>query len=328
MQILKLTDEAFGTILTNMLKRSPDSYPEQEAVVSVILEDVRENGDKAVFNYTKKFDGADISAENFIVTEEEEKEAYEKVDPALIDVIRKAISRIRTFHEKERQKSWFMTEEGMVLGQKVTPLSRVGVYVPGGKAAYPSSVLMNVIPAQVAGVPDIVMCTPPGKDGKVTPTTLVAAKEAGVGTVYKVGGAQAIAAMAFGTELLPRVDKITGPGNIFVALAKKAVYGHVSIDSVAGPSEVTVLADETANARYVAADLLSQAEHDEMACAILVTTSMRVAEEVSAEIDGFLKTLSRRDIIKKSLDNFGGILVADTMEEAVRAVNEIAPEHL
>ncbi len=328
MQILKLTDEAFGTILTNMLKRSPDSYPEQEAVVSVILADVRENGDKAVFNYTKKFDGADISAENFIVTEEEEKEAYEKVDPALIDVIRKAISRIRTFHEKERQKSWFMTEEGMVLGQKVTPLSRVGVYVPGGKAAYPSSVLMNVIPAQVAGVPDIVMCTPPGKDGKVTPTTLVAAKEAGVGTVYKVGGAQAIAAMAFGTESLPRVDKITGPGNIFVALAKKAVYGHVSIDSVAGPSEVTVLADDTANARYVAADLLSQAEHDEMACAILVTTSMRVAEEVSAEIDGFLETLSRRDIIKKSLDNFGRILVADTMEEAVRAVNEIAPEHL
>ena len=328
MQILKLTDEAFGTILTNMLKRSPDSYPEQEAVVSVILADVRENGDKAVFNYTKKFDGADISAENFIVTEEEEKEAYEKVDPALIDVIRKAISRIRTFHEKERQKSWFMTEEGMVLGQKMTPLSRVGVYVPGGKAAYPSSVLMNVIPAQVAGVPDIVMCTPPGKDGKVTPTTLVAAKEAGVGTVYKVGGAQAIAAMAFGTESLPRVDKITGPGNIFVALAKKAVYGHVSIDSVAGPSEVTVLADDTANARYVAADLLSQAEHDEMACAILVTTSMRVAEEVSAEIDGFLETLSRRDIIKKSLDNFGRILVADTMEEAVRAVNEIAPEHL
>ena len=328
MQILKLTDEAFGTILTNMLKRSPDSYPEQEAVVSVILADVRENGDKAVFNYTKKFDGADISSENFIVTEEEEKEAYEKVDPALIDVIRKAISRIRTFHEKERQKSWFMTEEGMVLGQKVTPLSRVGVYVPGGKAAYPSSVLMNVIPAQVAGVPDIVMCTPPGKDGKVKPTTLVAAKEAGVGTVYKVGGAQAIAAMAFGTESLPRVDKITGPGNIFVALAKKAVYGHVSIDSVAGPSEVTVLADDTANARYVAADLLSQAEHDEMACAILVTTSMRVAEEVSAEIDGFLETLSRRDIIKKSLDNFGRILVADTMEEAVRAVNEIAPEHL
>ena len=328
MQILKLTDEAFGTILTNMLKRSPDSYSEQEAVVSVILADVRENGDKAVFNYTKKFDGADISAENFIVTEEEEKEAYEKVDPALIGVIRKAISRIRTFHEKERQKSWFMTEEGMVLGQKVTPLSRVGVYVPGGKAAYPSSVLMNVIPAQVAGVPDIVMCTPPGKDGKVTPTTLVAAKEAGVGTVYKVGGAQAIAAMAFGTESLPRVDKITGPGNIFVALAKKAVYGHVSIDSVAGPSEVTVLADDTANARYVAADLLSQAEHDEMACAILVTTSMRVAEEVSAEIDGFLETLSRRDIIKKSLDNFGRILVADTMEEAVRAVNEIAPEHL
>ena len=328
MQILKLTDEAFGSILTNMLKRSPDSYPREEAIVSGILADVRENGDKAVFSYTKKFDGADISAENFIVTKEEEKEAYEKVDPALIEVIRKAIVRIRTFHEKERQKSWFMTEDGMVLGQKVTPLSRVGVYVPGGKAAYPSSVLMNVIPAQVAGVPDIVMCTPPGKDGKVTPTTLVAAKEAGVGTIYKVGGAQAIAAMAFGTESLPKVDKITGPGNIFVALAKKAVYGHVSIDSVAGPSEVTVLADDTANARYVAADLLSQAEHDEMACAILVTTSMRVAEEVSAEIDGFLKELSRSDIIRKSLDNFGRILVADTMEEAVRAVNEIAPEHL
>ena len=328
MQILKLTDEAFGSILTNMLKRSPDSYPAQEAIVSGILADVRENGDRAVFAYTKKFDGADISAENFIVTKEEEKEAYEKVDSGLVDVIRKAIARIRTFHEKERQKSWFMTEDGMVLGQKVTPLSRAGIYVPGGKAAYPSSVLMNVIPAQVAGVPDIVMCTPPGKDGKVTPTTLVAAKEAGVGTIYKVGGAQAIAAMAFGTESLPKVDKITGPGNIFVALAKKAVYGHVSIDSVAGPSEVTVLADDTANARYVAADLLSQAEHDEMACAILVTTSMRIAEEVSAEIDGFLETLSRRDIIKKSLDNFGRILVADNMEEAIRAVNEIGPEHL
>lgn len=328
MQILKLTDEAFGSILTNMLRRSPDSYPREEQIVSGILADVRENGDRAVFSYTKKFDGADISTENFVVTEEEEKEAYEKVDPELIQVIRKAAARIRAFHEEERVKSWFMTEEGMVLGQKVTPLSRVGVYVPGGKAAYPSSVLMNVVPAQVAGVPDIVMCTPPGKDGKVTPTTLVAAKEAGVGTIYKVGGAQAIAAMAFGTESLPRVHKITGPGNIFVALAKKAVYGHVSIDSVAGPSEVTVLADDTANARYVAADLLSQAEHDEMACAILVTTSMRVAEEVSAEIDGFLEGLSRREIIRKSLDNFGRILVADTMEEAVRAVNEIAPEHL
>lgn len=328
MQILKLTDEAFGSILTNMLRRSPDSYPREEAIVSGILADVRENGDRAVFAYTKKFDGADISAENFIVTKEEEKEAYEKVDPELVQVIRKAAVRIRAFHEEERVKSWFMTEEGMVLGQKVTPLSRAGVYVPGGKAAYPSSVLMNVIPAQVAGVPDIVMCTPPGKDGRITPTTLVAAKEAGVGTIYKVGGAQAIAAMAFGTESLPKVDKITGPGNIFVALAKKAVYGHVSIDSVAGPSEVTVLADDTANARYVAADLLSQAEHDEMACAILVTTSMRVAEEVSAEIDRFLEGLSRRDIIKKSLDNFGRILVADSMEEAVRAVNEIAPEHL
>ena len=328
MQILKLNDDSFGTILTNMLKRSPDSYPRQEAAVADILKNVRADGDKAVFAYTEKFDGAVINEENFTVTPEEEKEAYEKVDPELIGVIRRAIVRIKAFHEQEKQKSWFMTEDGIVLGQRVTPLQRVGVYVPGGKAAYPSSVLMNVIPAQVAGVPDIVMCTPPGKDGKVTQTTLVAAKEAGVGTIYKVGGAQAIAAMAYGTKSLPKVDKITGPGNIFVALAKKAVYGHVSIDSVAGPSEITVLADETANPRYVAADLLSQAEHDELASAILVTTSAELAEKVSEEVDKFTAKLERKEIIQKSLDNFGRILVADNMEEAIRAVNEIASEHL
>lgn len=328
MQIFELNEDIFGSLLTNMLKRSPDSYPKEEAIVSDIIKNVRERGDEAVFEYTRKFDKADISAENFIVTRKEEEEAYEKVDKELIEIIRRAITRIRAFHEHEKQESWFTTENGMVLGQRVTPLARAGVYVPGGKAAYPSSVLMNVIPAQVAGVPEIVMCTPPGKDGKVTPTTLVAAKEAGVGTIYKVGGAQAIAAMAYGTESLKKVDKITGPGNIFVALAKKVVYGHVSIDSVAGPSEVTVLADDSANAHYVAADLLSQAEHDELASCILVTTSRKLAEDVSYEVDEYLKVLTRADIIKKSLENFGRILVAKSMDEAIMAVNEIAPEHL
>ena len=328
MQILELNEEVFGSILTNMLKRSPDSYPREEAIVADIIKNVRERGDEAVFEYTKNFDKAEICAGNFIVTPEEEAEAYEKVDKDLIEIIKRAIARIRAFHEHEKQESWFTTENGMVLGQRVTPLQRAGVYVPGGKAAYPSSVLMNVIPAQVAGVPEIVMCTPPGKDGKITPTTLVAAKEAGVGTIYKVGGAQAIAAMAYGTESLKKVDKITGPGNIFVALAKKAVYGHVSIDSVAGPSEVTVLADESANAHFVAADLLSQAEHDELASCILVTTSRKLAEDVSREVDEYLKVLSRSAIIKKSLDNFGRILVAKSMDDAITAVNEIAPEHL
>ena len=328
MQIFELNEEVFGSILTNMLKRSPDSYPREEAIVADIIKNVRERGDEAVFEYTKNFDKADISAENFTVTPEEEAEAYAKVDKELIGIIRRAITRIRAFHEHEKQESWFTTENGMVLGQRVTPLERAGVYVPGGKAAYPSSVLMNVIPAQVAGVPDIIMCTPPGRDGKVTPTTLVAAKEAGVGTIYKVGGAQAIAAMAYGTESLKKVDKIIGPGNIFVALAKKAVYGHVSIDSVAGPSEVTVLADDSADAHCVAADLLSQAEHDELASCILVTTSRQLAEDVSSEVDEYLKVLSRADIIKKSLDNFGRILVAKSMDEAIAAVNEIAPEHL
>lgn len=329
MQKLKLTKDSFGTIQKNMLKRSTDSYPEQEKSVAAILQNVHDNGDQAVFEYEEKFDHCKLTPETLKVTEEEEKEAYSKVSPELVETIRRSAARIRAFHEHERQESWFMTEpNGMVLGQRVTPLARVGVYVPGGKAAYPSTVLMNVVPAHVAGVPHIVMCTPPGKDGKVTPTTLVAAKEAGVHEIYKIGGAQAIGAMAYGTESVPKVDKITGPGNIFVALAKRAVYGHVSIDSVAGPSEVTVLADETANAHYVAADLLSQAEHDELASPILVTTSEKLADDVNQEIDGYLKKLSRRAIIEKSIENFGRILIADNLDQAIEAVNEIAPEHL
>lgn len=328
MKIYTLTKESFGDIQKSLLKRSTDSYPVEEAKVRDILDRVRQEGDAAVFAYTEAFDHVRLTPETFVVTKEEEEEAYRAVGVSFVGIIRRAIARIRNFHEKELQKSWFMTEEGCVLGQRVTPLGRVGVYVPGGKAAYPSSVLMNVVPAKVAGVPDIVMCTPPGRDGKVAATTLVAAREAGVGTIYKVGGAQAIAAMAYGTKLLPKVDKITGPGNIFVALAKKAVYGHVSIDSVAGPSEITVLADETANPRFVAADLLSQAEHDELASAILVTTSRELAEAVSREVDAFLPKLERRAIIEKSLENFGRILVASSMEEAIQAVDEIAPEHL
>ncbi len=329
MKTIKLTEEAFDGMVKNMLKRSTDSYPEQEAQVAEILENVKEKGDAALFDYTKRFDGADISAETIRVTKEEEQEAYDAVDPEMVGIVRRAIQRIRAFHENQKEKSWFMTEDnGMVLGQRITPLAVAGVYVPGGKAVYPSTVLMNIVPAHVAGVPRIIMCTPPGKDGKVAPMTLVAAKEAGADEIYKVGGAQAIAAMAYGTQSVPKVDKITGPGNIYVALAKRAVYGHVSIDSVAGPSEITVLADETANAHYVAADLLSQAEHDQLASAILVTTSPQLAEDVSREIDAYLEKLSRREIIEKSLENFGYILVTDTMEEAVRAVNEIAPEHL
>jgi len=296
--------------------------------LNAIIEEVRNNRDQAVFNYTKQFDGADINAGNILVTEEEIAEAYEQVDTTLLAVIRKSLVNIKKYHEKQVQNSWFTTEDGIILGQKVTALATVGVYVPGGKAVYPSSVLMNVLPAKVAGVDRIVMCTPPGKDGKVYPSTLVAAKEAGVDEIYKVGGAQAIAAMAFGTESVPKVDKIVGPGNIYVALAKKAVFGYVSIDSIAGPSEILVLADETANPRYVAADLLSQAEHDEMASAILITTSQKLAEEVSAEIDQFVAELSRKEIIQKSLDNYGYILVADNMEEAIDTVNAIASEHM
>ena len=329
MKTEKLTKDSFGRILRTMLKRSPDSFPEEEKRVAEIIENVRADGDAAVFRYEKMFDRVDLSAETVRVTEAEIEEAYRTVDPELIEIIRKALERIRGFHEHEKQRSWFMTEEnGMVLGQRVTPLQRVGVYVPGGKAAYPSSVLMNIVPAKTAGVGEIVMCTPPGKNGKADPGTLVAAHEAGADTIFKIGGAQAIAAMAFGTESVPRTDKITGPGNIYVALAKRAVYGHVSIDSVAGPSEITILADGTADPRFVAADLLSQAEHDEMASAILVTTSAGLAEEVSREVDRLLTVLSRSEIIGRSLDGFGRILIADTLEEAAGAVNEIAPEHL
>ena len=329
MRILKLTKETQNNILENLLKRSPNSYGEFESRVNDIIQNVREKRDEAVFEYTLKFDGATIDQDNIRVTEEEINEAYEQIDPKLLDVIRKALVNIRDYHTKQKQYSWFDSDEsGIILGQKVTPLKTVGVYVPGGKAVYPSSVLMNVIPAKVAGVSNIIMTTPCGKDGKVYPSTLVAAKEAGVDAIYKVGGAQAIAALAFGTESIPKVDKIVGPGNIYVALAKKAVFGYVSIDSIAGPSEIMVLADETANPRFVAADLLSQAEHDEMASAILVTTSETLAEQVSVEVDKFVETLSRKEIIRKSLDNYGYILVADTMQDAIDTVNEIASEHL
>ena len=329
MRIVKLTDETKNNILENLLKRSPNSYGKFEAAVGDILANVRANKDEALFKYTKDFDKADINASNIVVTKEEIEEAYTLVDPALVDVIRKALKNIKEYHEKQKQYSWFDSKpDGTILGQKVTALSRVGVYVPGGKAAYPSSVLMNVLPAKVAGVEQIIMCTPPDHEGKVYPTTLVAANEAGVDVIYKVGGAQAIAAMAYGTESVPKVDKICGPGNIYVALAKKVVFGYVSIDSVAGPSEILVIADETANPRYVAADLLSQAEHDEMASAILITTSKELAKKVSDEVDGFLKELSRSEIISKSLDNYGYILLVDNIDEAVDVANEIASEHL
>ncbi|MBQ6386057.1 MAG: histidinol dehydrogenase [Lachnospiraceae bacterium] len=330
MKIELLTKQTLFDMQKTMLKRSPDSYPEEEKTVASILRDVKERGDAALFDYERKFDRAELTSETVRVSEEEEREAYSLVDPELIGIIRRAIARIRAYHEHQKQESWFMTEsDGMVLGQKITPLQRVGVYVPGGKAAYPSSVLMNIVPAKVAGVDEIVMCTPPGREtGKIEPVTLVAAREAGADVIYKAGGAQAVAAMAFGTESIPKVDKITGPGNIYVALAKKAVYGHVSIDSVAGPSEITVLADETADPRFVAADLLSQAEHDELASAILVTTSRELADAVNREIEAFTAVLSRREIIEKSLENFGHILIAENMDEAVACVNEIAPEHL
>ncbi len=329
MRIVRLTEETKSSLLEDLLKRSPNHYTEYEARVAEIIEAVREKGDEALFAYTKKFDRAEIDASNIRVTEEEIQDAYERTSPELVEVIRKALVNIRSYHEKQRRYSWFdSTPEGTILGQKVAPLAVAGVYVPGGKAVYPSSVLMNVVPAKVAGVERVIMTTPCDAQGRVNPATLVAAKEAGADEIYKAGGAQAIAAMAFGTESIPKVDKIVGPGNIYVALAKKAVYGYVSIDSIAGPSEILVLADETANPRYVAADLLSQAEHDELASAILITTSGDLAEKVSQEVDGFLKELSRREIIEKSLDNYGYILVADTMEDAVETANAVASEHL
>ena len=329
MRIVTLNENTKKNLLNDLLKRSPNHYGDFMDKVNDIINNVRSNGDAAIFDYTKRFDGADIDAANIRVTKEEIDEAYTLVDPELIDVIRKALVNIREYHEKQRQYSWFDSKpNGTMLGQKVTPLTTTGVYVPGGKAVYPSSVLMNVIPAKVAGVEKIVMVTPPGKDGKVNPNTLVAANEAGADEIYKVGGAQAIASLAFGTESIPKVDKIVGPGNIYVALAKKAVYGYVSIDSIAGPSEILVLADESANPRYVAADLLSQAEHDELASAILVTTSKELAEAVSVEVDKFIAELSRKEIMSKSIENYGYILVAETMQDAIGAANDIASEHL
>lgn len=329
MRIVTLTRETTENILENMLKRSPGQYGIYESRVQEILKNVKEQGDEAVFSYTRQFDGAETGPDNIRVTEEEFQEAYQLTDPRLLEVIRKALKNIRNYHMLQKQNSWFeSTEKGTMLGQKVTPLARVGVYVPGGKAVYPSSVLMNIVPAKVAGVGEIIMTTPCSAQGKVNPAVLVAAREAGADAVYKAGGAQAIGAMAYGTRSIPRVDKIVGPGNIYVALAKKAVYGHVSIDSVAGPSEILVLADETANPRYVAADLLSQAEHDELASAILITTSRKLAEEVSRQVEAFVQVLERKEIIQKSLDQFGYLLVADTMEEAIATANEIASEHL
>lgn len=329
MRIVKLNRETKENLLNDLLKRSPNNYGQFETTVNEIIGNVRENGDKALFGYTAEFDKFQLTAENIRVTRDEIEEAYTKLDAKLIEVIRQSAENIRAFHAKQLRNSWFDAKpDGTILGMKITPIGRVGVYVPGGKAAYPSSVLMNVIPAKVAGVESIVMTTPPGADGKVNPGTLVAADIAGADTIYKVGGAQAIAALAFGTESIPKVDKITGPGNIFVALAKKAVYGYVSIDSIAGPSEIMVLADETANPRYVAADLLSQAEHDELASAILITTSEELAKQVSEEVAAFTGKLERREIIQKSLDNYGYILVAENMQDAIDAVNEIASEHL
>lgn len=329
MRIVELTENTKKNLLKDLLKRSPSSYGTYEQTVSEIVNNVKENGDKAVFDYTEKFDHFALNSGNIRVTEEEIKEAYKEIPEDLIEVYRQSAANIRTFHEKQLRQSFIETRpDGSILGQRITPIEKAGVYVPGGKAAYPSSVLMNVVPAKVAGVPKIVMTTPCNKEGKVNAGTLVAADIAGVDEIYKVGGAQAIAALAFGTESVPKVDKITGPGNIFVALAKKSVYGHVSIDSLAGPSEILVLADETANPRYVAADLLSQAEHDELASAILITTSKELAEKVSKEVDGFTETLERREIILKSLSNYGYILVAENMEDAIAAANDIASEHL
>ena len=329
MKIQRLDQETKKNLLEDLLKRSPNQYSAYEKDVAKILEDVKREGDEALFGYTARFDGAHLDAETVRVTEQEIQEAYDQIDEELLGIIRRALHNIRTYHEKQRQNSWFDSRpDGTILGQKVTALARVGVYVPGGKAAYPSSVLMNIAPAKAAGVDEIIMVTPPDKNGKVTPTTLVAAKEAGADVVYKIGGAQAIGALAYGTESIPKVDKIVGPGNIYVALAKKAVYGHVSIDAIAGPSEILVNADDSANPSYVAADLLSQAEHDELASAILVTTSEELADAVSKEVDRFTAQLSRKEIIQKSLDNYGYILIAESMDEAISIANEIASEHL
>ncbi len=329
MRILNLTKDEQDKVLASLLKRSPANYTEQEGTVREIIDNVRRDGDEAIFAYEEKFDHCQLNAENIRVTEAEIKAAYQELDDNFIEVMKRAAANIRSFHEKQKTNSWITTTaEGTILGQKVTPIAVSGCYVPGGRAVYPSSVLMNVIPAKVAGVEKIIVCTPPNAQGKVPAGTIVAADIAGVDEIYKVGGAQAIAAMAFGTASIPRVDKITGPGNIFVALAKKACFGYTGIDSVAGPSEILIIADETANARFVAADLLSQAEHDPLASAILLTTSRELAEKVSTEVDGFLKELSRAEIIRQSLDNYGYIFVGETMDELVEAANAIASEHM
>ena len=329
MRIIELNQETKDSLLENLLKRSPGNYGQYEQTVNEIIADVRARKNQALFEYTSRFDKCELTKETIKVTEEEIEEAYAAISPEFIEVMKKSAHNIRSFHEKQLHSSWIIPkDDGTILGQKILPIAISGVYVPGGKAAYPSSVLMNVLPAKVAGVSRIIMTTPPGADGKVNPGTLVAAHIAGVDEIYKAGGAQAIAAMAFGTESIPRVDKITGPGNIFVALAKKACFGYVSIDSIAGPSEILVLADETANPRYVAADLLSQAEHDEMASAILITTSMELAKKVSEQVAAFTEKLERKEIIQKSLDHYGYILVAENMDQAIETANEIASEHL
>ncbi|MDE7352891.1 MAG: histidinol dehydrogenase [Acetatifactor sp.] len=329
MRIVKLTGETRRLIMNDLLQRSPGHYSQYEATVREIIENIKANGDSALFEYTKKFDRFELNAQNIRVTDQEIREAYDSMDPELVRVIRESAENIKHFHQKQLRNSWFDTkEDGSILGIKITPIARAGIYVPGGKAAYPSSVLMNAIPAKVAGVRELIMVTPPGADGKINPGTLVAADLAGADRIYRAGGAQAVAALAFGTESIPRVDKITGPGNIFVALAKKAVYGYVSIDSIAGPSEILVLADHTADPGYVAADLLSQAEHDELASAILITTSEKLAEEVSCRVDQFTAQQPRKAIIEESLKRYGYILLAESMEDAVDTVNEIASEHL
>ncbi|MBF1250090.1 MAG: histidinol dehydrogenase [Lachnospiraceae bacterium] len=329
MRIVQLDKETKKNILSDLLKRDPNQYGEYEATVKEIVENVRHNGDEALKEYTLQFDHTELDTRKMLVGDDEIAEAESLVDPELKQVMQKSLENIRNYHKKQLRTSWFDAQpNGTILGQKVTPLTRVGVYVPGGKAAYPSTVLMNIVPASVAGVPEIVMVTPPGKDGKVNPVTLTAAKMAGATKIYKVGGAQAIAALAFGTATVPKVDKIVGPGNIFVALAKKCVYGYVSIDSIAGPSEILVIADETANPRHIAADLLSQAEHDELASAILITTSKKLADEVNQYIEKMVPNLSRRAILEKSLENYGYILLAESLDEAIDVANEIASEHL
>lgn len=328
MKIVRLNAQTEKELQDTLRKRSTNSFSEQQAKVDAIVADIRERGDEALFAYTERFDGVKLTEDTVTVTEAEIKEAYEKIDPELLKVIRDAIVNIRDYHMLQKRASWFETKDGIFLGQRILPIAKVGVYVPGGRAVLSSSVLMNVIPAKVAGVPEIIMVTPPQKEGGLNPASVVAAVEAGVTKILKAGGAQAIAALAYGTKSIPKVDKIVGPGNIFVALAKKAVYGSVGIDSIAGPSEILVLADDTADPKYVAADLLSQAEHDEMASAILVTTSAELAEKVSSEVDRMTGTLSRKEIIKKSLENYGCIFVAESMDDAVRAANAIASEHL